>query len=170
MTHAHPRQTSKQKGIVLVVALLILMVMTVIGTSMLSTSTLEELMASNFQADNVTFQAAKSCFKDTINSPTQDPVNLSATLQNVVSNPNVAQNNQCDNPAAPAGNLYGPNFNTLSVAVWNNPVPAGQRAFRVRGFDVEGGTVYTIPITITSTITNANTSTTMTVTGGMVGP
>ncbi|MDH5570754.1 MAG: pilus assembly PilX N-terminal domain-containing protein [Gammaproteobacteria bacterium] len=56
-----PQSAHKQQGIVLVVALLILMVMTVIGTSMLSTSTLEERMSSNVQQKASTFQAADSC-------------------------------------------------------------------------------------------------------------
>ena len=47
----------------LVVALLILMVMTVLGVSMLSSSTMEERMASNLQSKNVTFQAAESCVR-----------------------------------------------------------------------------------------------------------
>ncbi len=53
----------KQQGIVLVVALLILVVMTVLSVSMLSSSTLEERMASNLQSQNITFQAADSCVR-----------------------------------------------------------------------------------------------------------
>ncbi|NOZ37983.1 MAG: hypothetical protein GXP11_07945 [Gammaproteobacteria bacterium] len=53
----------KQRGIVLVVALLILVVMTVLSVSMLSSTTLEERMASNLQSQNATFQAAESCIR-----------------------------------------------------------------------------------------------------------
>jgi len=48
--------SGKQQGIVLVVALLILVVMTILGVSMLGTSALEERMASNIQSQNITFQ------------------------------------------------------------------------------------------------------------------
>ena len=57
------RSIKNQQGIVLVVALLILVVMTILGVSMLSSSTLEERMASNVQAKNITFQAAESCIR-----------------------------------------------------------------------------------------------------------
>ncbi len=56
----------KQSGIVLVVALLILVVMTVLSVSMLSSSTLEERMASNLQSQNATFQSAESCIRSTL--------------------------------------------------------------------------------------------------------
>ncbi|VAX12968.1 hypothetical protein MNBD_GAMMA24-2603 [hydrothermal vent metagenome] len=56
----------KQQGIVLVVALLILVVMTVLSVSMLSSSTLEERMASNLQSQNAAFQAAESCIRNTL--------------------------------------------------------------------------------------------------------
>jgi len=59
----HITNMKKQRGIVLVVALLILVVMTVLGVSMLSSSTLEERMASNLQSQNATFQAAESCVR-----------------------------------------------------------------------------------------------------------
>lgn len=52
-----------QQGIVLVVSLLILVVMTVLGVSMLSSTTLGERMASNLQSKNATFQAAESCIR-----------------------------------------------------------------------------------------------------------
>lgn len=52
-----------QQGIVLVVSLLILVVMTILGVSMLSSATLEERMASNLQGQNITFQTAESCIR-----------------------------------------------------------------------------------------------------------
>lgn len=84
----------KQQGIVLVVALLILVVMTVLGVSMLSSSTIEERMASNLQSQNVTFQAAESCIRTTF-LPANKPLREAAIL-----NPTPNQNNLpvvCDN-------------------------------------------------------------------------
>lgn len=51
---------SKQKGAALVMSLIILVVITLIGVSSMSTSLLQEKMASNAQSTNVTFQAAES--------------------------------------------------------------------------------------------------------------
>lgn len=61
MRSSNYQNSHKQQGIVLVVALLILMVMTVIGTSMLNSATLEERMAGNLQQKQITFHAADSC-------------------------------------------------------------------------------------------------------------
>lgn len=58
--------TKKQQGVVLVIALLILVVMTVLGVSMLSTSSMEERMASNLQSKSITFQAAESCIRSAL--------------------------------------------------------------------------------------------------------
>ncbi len=69
----------KQQGIVLVVALLILVVMTVLGVSMLSSSTLEERMASNLQSQNVIFQAAESCVRTAL-LPANEPARSNAAV------------------------------------------------------------------------------------------
>ncbi len=69
----------KQQGIVLVVALLILVVMTVLSVSMLSSSTLEERMASNLQSQNTTIQAAESCIRTTL-MPTNESLRQIAAV------------------------------------------------------------------------------------------
>lgn len=69
----------KQQGIVLVVALLILIVMTVLSVSMLSSTTLEERMASNLQSHSTTFQAAESCIRTTL-QPTNETARQNAAL------------------------------------------------------------------------------------------
>ena len=50
----------KQAGVVLVVALVMLVVLTLIGVTSMSSSTLEMKVASNMQQHNVAFQAAQS--------------------------------------------------------------------------------------------------------------
>lgn len=50
----------RQQGAVLVVSLIILVVMTLIGIASMSTSLMQEKMASNAQNTNITFQAAES--------------------------------------------------------------------------------------------------------------
>lgn len=63
-----PKLKLRQRGTVLIVSLLILLVMTIIGVSAVSTTSLEEKMASSFQQVEVAFQAAES----TINAVFQD--------------------------------------------------------------------------------------------------
>ncbi len=55
-----------QKGIVLIVCLIILVVMTVLGVSTMTSSTLQERMASNSQSMMTTFQATESAVANTL--------------------------------------------------------------------------------------------------------
>ena len=55
-----------QRGIVLIVCLVILLVMTIIGVNAMGTSTLQERMASNSQNAMSTFQAAESAIQGTL--------------------------------------------------------------------------------------------------------
>lgn len=50
----------RQTGMVLIMALLMLMVLTIIGVSSMSSSTLEMKVASNMQQRNIAFQAAQA--------------------------------------------------------------------------------------------------------------
>lgn len=54
---------ASQKGVVLVVSLIILLVVTLIATTNMETSILEERMAGNIQEYNVAFQAAEASMK-----------------------------------------------------------------------------------------------------------
>ncbi len=63
-----------QKGFVLVVSLLILMVITLIGVNAVSTSALEGRMAHNLQHTMYAFQAAESAIEDTIRA--SDPFDI----------------------------------------------------------------------------------------------
>jgi len=52
-------QLKKQKGSVLILSLLMLVVLTIIGVSSMSTSSLQEKMAGNFRDREIAFQAAE---------------------------------------------------------------------------------------------------------------
>lgn len=52
-----------QRGAVLIVSLLILLVLTIIGVAAMNTSNLEEKMAGNSRAKDITFQAAESALR-----------------------------------------------------------------------------------------------------------
>jgi len=53
----------RQKGVVLVISLLILLVMTVIGVSGMQSSQLEEKMAGHFRDSDLTFQAVEAALR-----------------------------------------------------------------------------------------------------------
>lgn len=57
----HP---AKQKGIVLIMVLSLLLALTILGVSSMSTSTLETRMANNFQDRNTAFQAAEAALRE----------------------------------------------------------------------------------------------------------
>ena len=56
--------SSQQRGAALITSLIILLVLTVLGVSAMSTSSLEELMAGNLRDQNLSFQAAEAALKD----------------------------------------------------------------------------------------------------------
>ena len=62
----HPHSSQRQRGFVLVVCLIILLVLTVLGVNNMSTSNLEERMASNSQTLLGTFQLAESAVAEVI--------------------------------------------------------------------------------------------------------
>lgn len=61
---AYHTNKSRQRGAVLVVGLLTLLVMTVIGISSMNTSNLEEKMAGNTRDREIAFQAAESALRE----------------------------------------------------------------------------------------------------------
>ena len=61
-----PTSIRQQRGFVLVVCLIILLVLTVLGVNNMSTSNLEQRMASNTQTKINTFQMAESAIADSI--------------------------------------------------------------------------------------------------------
>jgi len=54
----------KQKGIVLIMVLTLLLALTILGVSSMSTSTLETRMANNFQERGIAFQAAEAALRE----------------------------------------------------------------------------------------------------------
>ncbi len=58
------RHSSQQRGAALITSLIILLVLTVLGVSAMSTSSLEELMAGNLRDQNLSFQAAEAALQD----------------------------------------------------------------------------------------------------------
>lgn len=55
----------QQRGVVLVVSLMVLLVLTLLGISSLDGSIMEEKMAANAQTSNITFQQAESAIRQT---------------------------------------------------------------------------------------------------------
>ncbi|MCK5832023.1 MAG: pilus assembly PilX N-terminal domain-containing protein [Methylococcales bacterium] len=59
--HSSHLKANSQKGAVLVVSLLFLLIMTILGVSTMSTNVLEEKMVGNSRQLRIAFQAADSC-------------------------------------------------------------------------------------------------------------
>ncbi|MCW8988026.1 MAG: PilX N-terminal domain-containing pilus assembly protein, partial [Gammaproteobacteria bacterium] len=55
---------ARQKGMVLILVLSLLVALTILGVSSMSTSTLETKMANNFQDRNAAFQAAEAALRE----------------------------------------------------------------------------------------------------------
>jgi len=55
--------THRQQGAALITSLIILLVLTVLGVSAMSTSSLQELMSGNLRDQNLSFQAAETALK-----------------------------------------------------------------------------------------------------------
>jgi len=56
--------TATQRGAVLVISLLILLLLTIIGITAMRTTTMEEKMAGNMRDQNLAFQAAEAALRD----------------------------------------------------------------------------------------------------------
>ena len=64
---------TQQRGVVLVVSLMILLVLTLLGISSLDGSIMEEKMATNAQTASITFQKADSAIRQTFYVESSDP-------------------------------------------------------------------------------------------------
>lgn len=62
--YPHTIRICRQRGVVLIVSLLILLVMTLIGVVAMNTTTLEERMAGNTRLRDLAFQAAEAALRD----------------------------------------------------------------------------------------------------------
>ena len=63
----------KQQGVVLVIGLLMLLVMTMVGVTAMSGTTMNERMTANHQFQTLSFQAAESAIHDNFNVPSVAP-------------------------------------------------------------------------------------------------
>lgn len=70
---------SNQEGATLIIALLVLLAMTLLGTSSMTTLTMEERMISNLRDENVAFQAAESALAACETDVSDNNPQLSAT-------------------------------------------------------------------------------------------
>ena len=99
----------RQKGAILVIALLFLVLLTIIGVSSISGVTLEEKMASNLREQNVAFQAAESALRDAEidleggigGTGNRDPMTIAANFANDCTT--AFTTGVCRQPAAPPG-------------------------------------------------------------------
>lgn len=62
--HSHLPARSRQSGTALIIALIFLLLMTLLGTSSMRTSTMQERMVGNMRDWNLGFQAAEAALRD----------------------------------------------------------------------------------------------------------
>ncbi len=77
-----PTSPDQQKGAVLIISLLMLLVTTMIGITAMGTTTLEEKMANNHKQRQIAFQAASAALRDAeawLNNPAN--IMIAATLE-----------------------------------------------------------------------------------------
>ncbi len=77
MSPGKTRSSTQQQGAALVTSLIILLILTVLGVTAMSGSSLQELMAGNFRDQTLSFQATESALSDaerTIESWTIQPL------------------------------------------------------------------------------------------------
>ena len=116
----------RQKGAVLVVSLLILLVMTVLGVAAMGTTTLQERMANNNRQQQVAFQAAEAALRAA-------EIYLGNTITSVTAlNTNF-------NSAAPVPGLYAERAPMTGVATY--PLPAGFNIYDDNDWLAVGSTV-----------------------------
>ena len=125
-----PAGNRKQRGFVLVVCLIILLVLTVLGVNNMGTSNLEERMASNSQTKVGTFQLAESAIADTIVDNT--------IFDSAISDPSTAVNS-----------TYTIGGQTVTTATKVNPTQLG---YSITGSSLNKFTGVLMDITSTSTI------------------
>jgi len=76
----HYSGTSYQNGAVLIITLMLLVIMTILGVSAVTTTTMQEKMAGNMHNKNLSFQAAEAAmrFGESIAMPLSDATDFSA--------------------------------------------------------------------------------------------
>lgn len=116
----------RQRGAVLIVGLLILLVMTVLGVTAMGNSTLQERMANNNRQQQIAFQSAEAALRaaetylaNTVNSVTALTVNF--------------------NSAAPLTGLYAERAPRTGMATY--PLPAGFDIYDDNDWLAAGNTV-----------------------------
>ncbi len=100
-----------QKGAVLAISLIILLLMTIIGVSAMRSTTLQEKMAGNLRDYNVAFQAAEAALRDA-----EKYLFATSTLPDFTS---ACLNGFCS-PAAASGTPRWQMKNASNVSYWND--------------------------------------------------
>lgn len=125
----------RQQGVVLVISLLLLLVITLVGISSLSTTTLEEKMTSNMQAKHVVFQAADADIEEGVDDTDflwaaytrgLDPANLETLSLDLDVNASFAEDANGDAIAIDLST------NQVTAEFKGNTVPVGDNATSLR--------------------------------------
>jgi len=122
----------RQRGAVLVVSLLILLVMTVLGVAAMGSTTLQERMANNNRQQQVAFQAAEAALRA-----------AETFLGNTISDATALRTNF--NSVVPVAGLYAERAPMTGVATY--PLPAGFDIYDDNDWLAAGSAVEVISLT-----------------------
>ena len=122
----------RQRGAVLVVSLLILLVMTVLGVAAMGSTTLQERMANNNRQQQVAFQAAEAALRA-----------AETFLGNTISDATALRTNF--NSVVPVAGLYAERAPMTGVATY--PLPAGFDIYDDNDWLAAGSAVEVITLT-----------------------
>lgn len=123
-------QFARQKGIVLVVGLVFLLVLTILGVTTLRTTTLEERMAGNLMSKTLAFQDAEAtiaAFLNSVNDRTSNLVNLST--QNDCSGDEALTNLSKNDPTMMSNSTCSRYLGSSTVARQTDTADGGQTGF-----------------------------------------
>jgi len=134
--HSHHKPFTKgrnaQRGAVLAISLLILLVMTMIGVASMGSTTLQEKMANNNNQRQIAFQAAEAALR-------AGEAFLAANIGSVT---DLATN---FNATAPVPGLYSERAPVVGVATY--PLPVGTNIFNDAGWLIPGNAIQVVSLT-----------------------
>lgn len=84
-SYLNPTTPTRQRGVVLIIALIILLALTILGVSGMSTTTMQERMSANTRDRQIAFQAAEAALRDGENyvqNNTMDPTMFDTNCTN----------------------------------------------------------------------------------------
>jgi type IV pilus assembly protein PilX len=166
---------NQQNGAVLLISLIILLLITLLGTTAIQTSTLEEKMAGNLYDKNIAFQAAESALREAVTILCPNPIDPDHDHDHCTAVPTIIRPltdktvAMCVNGLCPYSTIVTPEFylnsfdwltkGILYSGTLSNisPLKAPRYVIEMIAPALSGNTIVTFRITVIAWGVNANT-------------